>query len=336
MSRQWLQRCKLVQLHRVATLIGSPCSGPKADRIYGINQAVNEAVSLRAQNKALSVVSIDMGIRNLAYCHLTTQLPASGSCDSGPISLDSWQRVEIATTLGNTITKKASKAVSSIAQSTESVMLRPTAKPKQIKESFEPEVYAKHAYGFIKDIIDRHKPTHVLIERQRFRSGGAAAVQEWTLRVGVFEAMMYATLRTLNEQHYCDCKVVPMSPNMVNRFWFSGQQGDEGLEEGMSTLDLARKQSRGNRIKIQKIQIAADILKRKTLERTSLAVFEEAQTTENAFVARLSKKRTKPSTPIEVPKLDDLSDSLLQGLAWLMWQKNRLRLNKLGEKFLDV
>ncbi|RMZ86087.1 hypothetical protein DV737_g100, partial [Chaetothyriales sp. CBS 132003] len=172
----------------------------RAARIGAIEQALQNAAALSAtsngRNGGLRIVSIDMGIRNLAYSTLQARVPRAFSASPDTIQISAWQRIEV----GNASSGAA------FSHPKEPAASAPT---NMAKETFEPYEYAKYAYSFIKGIVDEHNPTHVLIERQRFRSGGGAAVQEWTIRVGVFEAMLYATLRTLAEQYYCNCIVIP-------------------------------------------------------------------------------------------------------------------------------
>ena len=63
--------------------------------------------------------------------------------------------------------------------------------------AFAPSTLSKTALTLTEDILQAYKPDHILVERQRFRSGGAAAVQEWTLRVNMLESMIWACLTTL-------------------------------------------------------------------------------------------------------------------------------------------
>jgi cruciform cutting endonuclease 1 len=325
MSRKWLHDLKLEQLQRLATLVGSNCSGRKSVRIDGIEAAIEDTASLvqsiRPVTKHLSIVSIDMGIRNLAYCNLKTPAPQSETPGLSSIRLDSWRRVVIAQSsrspksrarLGksNTADEELDRGVMEVA----------------MKESFEPEVYAQRAYNFIKYIIDEHNPSHVLIERQRFRSGGQAAVQEWTIRVGVFEAMLYASLRTLVEQKYCDCTIVPVSPSMVNRFWLTGTRSGAHATTGKTTANM--------RVKKEKIKLAGGLLASKAVEFVPITFSNAADTTKAEFLSKLNKE--KNADVRSMPKLDDLSDCFLQGLAWISWQRNRLRIASSGEKAFDL
>ncbi|PLB34449.1 uncharacterized protein BDW47DRAFT_129079 [Aspergillus candidus] len=79
--------------------------------------------------------------------------------------------------------------------------------------------------------LTRYRPTHLLIERQRFRSGGASAVQEWSLRVGVFEGMLHAVLFTLGRQLKTPPVVVGVEPRRVGRYW-ELVRGVSSLEHG--------------------------------------------------------------------------------------------------------
>ena len=53
---------------------------------------------------------------------------------------------------------------------------------------------AQIALNFIQTHILPQNPTHILIERQRFRSSSSPAILDWTIRVNTLEAMIYAIL----------------------------------------------------------------------------------------------------------------------------------------------
>ena len=76
-------------------------------------------------------------------------------------------------------------------------------------DPFSPASLARVTTALVRDALLPLRPTHVLIERQRFRSAGHAAVQEWTLRVNTLEAMLHAALRTVREYGLWDTSPPP-------------------------------------------------------------------------------------------------------------------------------
>ena len=309
MQRPWVERLKLAELHRLAASLGSPSSGNKNVRISSIRKSLQQAAQ-RSQNAApenLSIISIDMGIRNLAYCHITTPVPKH-LLASHPLNvrLETWQRVSIgkAPLPSSTPSTMSKKKI---------VTLQPSTITTE-KESFEPIDYADYAYTFLRHVIDQHKPTHVLIERQRFRSGGQAAVQEWTIRVGVFEGMLYAVLRTLAEQKSHECKVVPILPVQVNRYWLA-QPSEASVRKPEDRIQAKA-------MKQHKIKLVGKLLEENATLSTQMSLSTPALQTRDAFLARLSGVKSREKDH-EFRKLDDLSDCLLQGVAWLNWQRNR-------------
>jgi cruciform cutting endonuclease 1 len=203
--------------------------------------------------------------------------------------------------------------------------------PEPEKEAFDPSTLANYAYRFIKGILSRHQPTHVLIERQRFRSGGASAVQEWTIRVGVFEGMLHAVLKTLSEELGLQVTVQGVDPGRVTRYWLDGR--------------AARRVRTVKESKKIKIDIVGESLKssHKPLvdidPRSNQFDGQDVAQMAELFVARWKKKKDgskRDHGAKEAFKLDDLSDCLLQGVAWLDWQKKRQHVLQSGlEAFAD-
>ena len=198
----------------------------------------------------MRILSIDMGIRNLAYAHLRVsplrdgkaagKAKKDGQEGGHSVRLEAWNRLAVSSfsveeagcsgdgigsvialdkfnggipsttrpTDAPTTTKSKSKSPAARAlmgisgDSPIPTETEITNQAKEIikKESFAPDIYASHAYTLITGLLSTYKPTHILIERQRFRTGGGSAVQEWTIRVGVFEAMLYAVLQTLKSE----------------------------------------------------------------------------------------------------------------------------------------
>ena len=325
MSYEWLTKLNLRQLHRLAAYIGAPCSGTKPARIGGIAHAIDDALQLGARQtrswvgdevkkKPLSIISIDMGVRNLAYCHLRTSLPNIDMA-SEPVIIDDWTRLSIEQPFSS-----ATDEMQRVSHRSSTSAL-PSNAPE--KESYDPSLYARRAYSFVERIIGSHHPTHILIERQRFRSGGSAAVQEWTIRVGVFEAMLYAALHTLKAEKHYDYHVIPMLPKQVNRYWLE-PDWDERDEHSASRKTASA-------VKLEKIECVRRLLNNE--DTACLDFSAQATATKMAFLSLRGRQRSRAGAK---PKLDDLSDSFLQGLGWFHWQKTRLRIAALGPSVLNL
>ncbi|ETI22918.1 hypothetical protein G647_04712 [Cladophialophora carrionii CBS 160.54] len=313
-AKPWLDTLTTAKLHRLAIAIGAPCSGTKAVRIEGIRRAVTSVSSKDGSDASdLSLLSIDMGIRNLAFAHITASLQAANSAKylqyTKP-TLQAWRRLAVSESLDATTAVPISVRVDNASEVLAS------------KESFEPVDYALHAYKLINYMLQTCQPNHVLIERQRFRSGGGPAVQEWTIRVGVFEGMLYASLRTIIEERKLHLSVEPMQPSRVNRYWLEGCMRP-------STRKLV-----GQEVKRAKIQLAGNILREAD---ANICVGKEMQPIVADFVSGCNKDFTsKPAANAGKMKLDDLADSLLQGLSWIKWQNSRRRIEALGRDAIDL
>lgn len=303
-----------------------------------------------------------MGIRNLAYCRLT--LPTASSRSSTPL-LTEWTRVAI---------------------SRQPAAIEATTK----KESFDPATYSQHAYALIMTLLFPETPSHILIERQRFRSMGGSAVQEWTLRVNMFEAMLYAVLTTLAARGLWKGTVHAVLPSKVAGFWVNEKDEDDGPEEtpkarnrrnkktstAMEEHDETetdsepskpppKKPSKSQKTKSRKIALVSHWLAQ-TPRIIQLQPHSLAAATAHAYLSKtqsgrsgsgsgtVKKKRksklasasssssssssspvAKTETTPSIGKLDDLADCLLQGMAWVQWERNRVRILERGASGLE-
>ena len=272
-----------------------------------------------------------MGIRNLAYCCLV--LPHAGrrtATDVGKPVLQDWSRIAIAeeSTKSNRapdlVPKKAMGEVersSNVARS-------------NAKEAFDPPTYSQYAYDLVATLLKDLKPTHILIERQRFRSMGGSAVQEWTLRVNMFEAMIYAVLKTFSESGFWDGDVYPIAPSKVFSFWITNKQG--ALKEGPG--------SKSAKTKIAKIELVTQWLEdggRFELKGAAAQLgeaYSRKKTRKDGKSAakqdKLSGSQVQAVAQGSVEKLDDLADCLLQGMAWIKWEENRRLIMAKGSEAL--
>ncbi|KIW98371.1 uncharacterized protein Z519_00031 [Cladophialophora bantiana CBS 173.52] len=319
--KPWLEELTLNKLHRLATALGTSCSGTKLARIEAIHRAISNTVGEgdnRSNLSNLSLLSIDMGIRNLAFAHLTAPVeevvrPLKHVRYSRP-TLQAWRRIAVAEFLNSTRSSALERSKDTAVELAGAT-----------KESFEPIDYARHAYNLVKYMLQTYQPNYILIERQRFRSGGQSSVQEWTLRVGVFEGMLYAGLRTLVEEYQLQLGVEPMLPPRVNRYWLEGRQG---------LLASKNKRLVGRDVKKAKIDLVGNILGGQS---STICIGEDIQPEAADFVSRWNKvSKGERAAATNMSKLDDLADSLLQGLAWIHWQNNRRRIEVLGRDAVDM
>lgn len=106
----------------------------------------------------------------------------------------------------------------------------PVAPEPNPEDSFHPRVLARAAHALLTRVLLPYKPDIILIERQRYRSGGGAAIQEWTVRVNTLESMLWAVLEALkgdtwnlpspsNTEDAGQPQVFDVSPARVGTFW---------------------------------------------------------------------------------------------------------------------
>lgn len=320
----WLSACKSADLHRVANAIGSNTGGTKAllcsrlikdlqQNRFAMPQDVQGGSTHQPEQR---IVSIDLGIRNLAFCGI--KIPHAGdSCTCRPLVPIVYEWVRIA----------LSK------QSTPSVSSDDTVRNKS-KETFDPATYAQHAYRFINQLLSHTQPTQILIERQRFRSMGGSAVQEWTLRVNMFEAMLYAVLHTFSSRNIWHGNVHPVLPAKVSKFWLG--DGEEELTQKASS-------KKSSATKAAKIALAGKWIAeadrfRLDGEAAKLAVAYQRKRLGRKQVLEHDQTKGLPAGEYgstEIDKLDDLADCLLQGMAWIQWERNRRQILAHGLQALE-
>ncbi|KAI4218076.1 MAG: hypothetical protein LQ349_008881, partial [Xanthoria aureola] len=291
----WLRTCKLKQLEAIARATGLNSSGTKPILISHLQDGLSQSQSqpslplLHPSSKNpqqqqqrkddYKIISIDMGIRNLAYCHLAlppSWLHPNTETPSITPTLTHWSRINVSSPLT-------------------------TNQTPHPKESFTPATYAPHAHTFLTTHILPHNPTHILIERQRFRSMGGSAVQEWTLRVNMFEAMLYAVLHTWAVEGRWGGEVVPVLPSKVGRYWLlEGAGEDDGVKKAGK-----RGNEGAERSKARKMGIVTEMV------RSGSGVVLEGQAEEMGGLVMgkaEGKKKKKADKGQGLGKFDDLAD----------------------------
>lgn len=332
---------KLASLKALAQKCGLQTTGTKSILLSRLHHEITSP-SLLAAKKSTRILSIDMGIRNLAYCildapstNIVTLKKVHGVVKYKTPTLQAWHRL----------------AVSS----------KPEANPEAdeektavAKEAFDPATLSSIAYALLKTRLLLTNPDVILIERQRFRSMGSKHILEWTIRVNMFESILYATLHTLKAEGVWSGTVVPVAPGKVGPFWVGSEA--EFLGEGeLEKAKGARKKVRTSKsAKIKNKGAKIDLVRSWCGgEEGSVVGWGSAQVEDmvKRYMAKWDAKpgRTKGKKEVvehehvdvgeveKMGKLDDLADCLLQGMAWVEWEKNkRLLLENGVEALLDT
>lgn len=369
----WLTALKVVQLQRIARATGIQSSGTKSVLAARIEGALSQQLTSPLQEKHSndwSVLSIDMGIQNLAFAHLRvpraslTQMVAQAPLR--PV-LTAWHRLKVseigdidlqslgAKTDCGDLAERASESEAGSIPSSRTVKTKPGA---GLKEAFSPDLYAEMAYTLITSLLSAYKPTHILIERQRFRSGGGSAVQEWTIRVGVLEGMLHAVLHTLRYtpgSELAGIEVQGIEPKRVVRYWEDLDsdtilESEDGTKKGRvsarevkkAKIDLVGRwlgafleknispdlgtRSDGD----MGLGAAVDGKIRLATDRPAVHGLADAYLQKWRGEGTRKKRNSVAGSISEIGKLDDLADCLLQGVTWVEWQVMRERLAREG------
>ena len=314
----WLGSCTNAQLKLLARAVGVNTSGTKPILTSALRDHLPKRTLNLDKSQRTRILSIDMGIRNLAYCCLV--LPHTGRQNTTGVEkpmVQNWTRLAISED-----PTKSGQSRDDLLPEANGPLAELGSKASSPKEAFDPATYSQHAYDLVTTLVEGLKPTHVLIERQRFRSMGGSAVLEWTLRVNMFEAMIYAVLKTFSERGLWQGVVHSIAPSKVSNFWIT--DSETVLKEGSGSKSAKTKTAKinmvanwlkdGTRFELQgaAAQLGEAYLRQKTGKVNKSSVKQKSST---------SKARAAVGNSVE--KLDDLADCLLQGMAWIKWDENR-------------
>lgn len=173
-----------------------------------LNYKVSKTEKNNKSNKSEGRKTATPAAQTLAYTQVTgqegrKQLTKGEQQENRPrVCLHEWDTIslidEYFTNTGSTTTITSTGVGSSLSPEA----IAQTLGNGATGDPFAPPHMAKAALALVTRRFLPLQPTHVLIERQRFRSAGQSAVQEWTVRVNMLEAMLYAVFTTLNFSSY--------------------------------------------------------------------------------------------------------------------------------------
>lgn len=223
-------------LQALLTRIGSASSGTKNALLARFQRDVQhnrfypeckqKQQQLLSGSRSLRVMSIDMGIKNLAFCDAEVScVAAESNPDHGldaHMNILRWTKIDL------------------MERDDKSEDIQEDDEMEDAANQYSPSVLSKTAYNLIIKEVLSVNPDVILIEKQRWRSGGGSAVQQWTVRVNTLEAMLWAILETLKATQQCrdqlgkfgskqDYQVYAVDPKRVGQYWLS--QHARAMEE---------------------------------------------------------------------------------------------------------
>lgn len=354
---EWLCQLQSWQLKRLAFLTGVKSTGTKAE----LRSVLEDSLKVpRLPYPSARVLSVDMGVKNLAFCllhvHQKQQTPGAtfggnpGPDSVAPVHLLDWKRLDLSSPIMRRTLNEANHKLPGAGDIPEKD-LEATQEQTNV---YAPSQLSKVAYNLASELI-KYQPDVILIERQRFRSGGAPAIQEWTVRVNMLESMLWASLETMKHGYgtvpvtFPD--VVETSPSRVGSYWLA-QDSDAPIaaadipfqlqnanlkDETAAIVKSKRSLEKKDKIALARYWLRADsqdLTVSSNLHHIVAAFLPSTDTPMSYTVKKRKGKRaadamqaTEPR-PVEEDlvrpgKLDDLADCLVQGVTFALWEQNR-------------
>ncbi|KAJ1674793.1 hypothetical protein EV182_002550 [Spiromyces aspiralis] len=201
---------------------------------------------------------------------------------------------------------------------------------------FEPWDLAKRVHSFCAEHLPR-VPVHLgtyIIEHQRFRTQGSSAVANAVMINNIIEALIYANLGQF------DVEVEAINPATVSTYFGFPAAGSTALRN-------KKGESAGGARNLTKKRAATVIVKSWLEPWTNGDDSSVRDTTRDPPPSASSSASAVPLMPLKADvkwaaflkserKKDDLSDSLLQAMAWLDWQTNAINAVKQYMDPIDI
>lgn len=170
----------------------------------------------------------------------------------------------------------------------------------------------------------------------------------------MFESMLYGVLETLKSEKIWNGTVIPIAPGKVGPFWIESEKKSDShanpvqKKEAPSPIRARVKPRTAKSAKLlnkgAKIDLVKTWLERKQVltlgstmaESTAMAYLEKWYRLPGRMKNKDVVKAVKTGQLEAMGKLDDLADSLLQGMAWIKWETNKWRVMQEGVQALDL
>ncbi|KAL0263442.1 hypothetical protein SLS55_002422 [Diplodia seriata] len=236
------------QLKTLLARIGGGVGGTKPELAERFHSDLNVA-KLQHGTKATRILSVDMGIRNMAFCVCDVSIQPLSSASSVKLDVLAWEPISVS----DLVQQEEEQASSTDPAAQLSSQLTQAA-----KESFRPSILSRAAYALLRRKLLPYAPQTILIEQQRYRTNASAAIQEWTYHVNMLEGMIWAILETLRQEGASARlptavleapsfpSAFPVSPARVAAFWVGNSELGRAIlhEASASSAALKRPSSR--------------------------------------------------------------------------------------------
>jgi cruciform cutting endonuclease 1 len=354
-------------LQKLLQQIGCASSGRK-DILHArvLKAAAPHAIG---QMQGTRILSIDMGIKNLAYCVAKIK-QSSPKTQAVGMDILAWRRLDLTEETWKESERPEEEVV-------EEEIVEEKIEESEEGDPFSPKNLSSTAYRLVGELL-KHKPDVILIERQRWRTSSSSAIQQWTVRVNSLEAMLWAMFTAyLRQSSSSNSSMHSMDPKRVGTYWLDGMLIDDTPKTPKkrtkkSTVDIdveeeeeeeitVKKMSRGKAEKKAKIQLLRAWLDSDNPSTTLYApangeetiiprpeisfrfVSSGAQKADNPVVARESllwatnppaTRAKRQNVQKADKKMDDITDCFLQAAAYVAWEESLVEFRKQTAQFV--
>lgn len=354
----FLSALKAWQLKHLAFLTGLNSTGTKAQLCRTLVDCTKKPT---LPSPRCRILSIDMGVKNLAFCLLdlhklpqeSERLNAQTGDRTLSLHLSDWKRLDVSERL---MARHTNSQIATSSRLSEDHVARAEESAEMTSEEgsniYAPSSLSKIAFSLASEFL-RYKPDYILIERQRFRSGGGPAIQEWTVRVNMLESMLWASLETMRHGHHGTHifpqgrfpDVLEMSPRRVGMFWLTRGNFFPAPADIAASLMVSQDKAKTIETEIKKKSFEKKDKIALARHWLSLALITDELTVDADLASmvtsfcspkeRQSRRRSKDEEhkqEVETKdasaisgKLDDLADCLVQAVTFALWEQNRAK-----------
>ncbi|KAG0097933.1 hypothetical protein BGZ93_001624 [Podila epicladia] len=296
-----------------------------------------------------SIISIDVGIRNLAWVELSSRGEILRWSVDDLLRADCTSEADGSSGLGQAHDpheEASSKTTNISAHETTSTKKKAKQSKKTPPPLYDPRSVALRLDQIMQKIVDSKQIGGVIVERQRFRTGGMHSVLDATFKCGVVEGMIHSWLALWEKERvpgstdkkHKDVIIESISPRAVGAWWSIGSVtrssgGGSLFEESTDSTSELDTSDAGDTSKRPKktLKYATKKKQSRTIVDGWLHKLEDLENKENKSATRDKNHPLRVScSPITrewyrlEKKRDDLSDCLLQAVAWYEWREHAM------------